>query len=194
MVNVGRAFRLICRSTGDFSGAVIWMKAEEDVTSIGLYLIHYSVHQNYYAFFPFLIHSDAVNNHTITIEDLEMLYVLQVSENEAVLVTIDGFGITRASSGPYTCMATNNLTQARMTITIDVLGNSQNSKFMGRISESVFFPSLDPRQAPTILQVSDSSFLRFSVTSDDKDQLQTSIRAADRNVLFHYINTLVSIG
>ena len=55
-----------------------------------------------------------------------------------------------------------------------------------------FFPSPDPRQAPTILQVSDSSFLRFSVTSDDTDGLQASIRAADRNVLFHHINTLVS--
>ena len=76
------------------------------------------------SFFPFLVHSDAVNNDTITLEDLEMLYVRQESENEAVLVTIDGFGITRASSGPYTCMATNNLTQARMTVNIDVLGDS----------------------------------------------------------------------
>ena len=48
MVNVGRAFSLTCRSTGDFSGAVVWMKAEEDIASIGLYSYHYSVHQNYY--------------------------------------------------------------------------------------------------------------------------------------------------
>ena len=54
-----------------------------------------------------------------------MLYVRQESENEAALVTIDGFGITRSSSGPYICMATNNLTQARTTINIDVLGDSQ---------------------------------------------------------------------
>ena len=53
-----------------------------------------------------------------------MLYVLQESENEAALITIEGFGITRTSSGPYTCMATNNLTETRMTITIDVLGDS----------------------------------------------------------------------
>ena len=54
MVNVGRAFRLPCRSTGDFSGAVVWMKAEEDVTSIGLYSYHYSVHQNYHDIIFFL--------------------------------------------------------------------------------------------------------------------------------------------
>jgi hypothetical protein len=76
------------------------------------------------SFSPFLIHSDVVNSQTITIEDLDVLYVLQESENEATLTTVDGFGITRASSGPYTCLATNNLTQARMTITIDVLGDS----------------------------------------------------------------------
>ncbi len=66
---------------------------------------------------------------------------------------------------------------------------------MGQTGESIvfFFFPLDPRQPPTILQVSDSSFLRFSVTSGDKDQLQTSIRAADRDVLFHHINTLVSM-
>ena len=37
MVNVGRAFRLACRSVGDFSGAVVWMKDKENVPYIGLY-------------------------------------------------------------------------------------------------------------------------------------------------------------
>ena len=52
-----------------------------------------------------------------------MLYVLQESENEAVLTTIEGFGITQVSSGSYTCLATNNLTQAGITVTVDVLGD-----------------------------------------------------------------------
>ena len=76
--------------------------------------------------FSFLlpIHPDTVNNQTITIEDLEMLYVLQESENEAVLTTVDGFGITKASAGPYTCLATNNLTLAGIPLTVNVLGDS----------------------------------------------------------------------
>ena len=55
-----------------------------------------------------------------------------------------------------------------------------------------FFLPSDPRQSPSILQVSDSSFLRFSVTINDTEELQASIRAADKDVLFHHINTLVS--
>ena len=47
MVSVGRAFRLTCRSTGDFSGAVVWMKAGENVPTIGMYSYHhYSFHLN----------------------------------------------------------------------------------------------------------------------------------------------------
>ena len=38
MVNVGRVFRLACRSVGDFSGPVVWMKDEETVPNIGVYL------------------------------------------------------------------------------------------------------------------------------------------------------------
>ena len=68
--------------------------------------------------------SDTVHNKTsITSEDLELLYVLQESEVEAVLITIDGFGVTGASSGSYSCLATNNLTQAAIAATVDVLGN-----------------------------------------------------------------------
>ena len=76
---------------------------------------------NFTLFFP--IFSDTVDNQTITVETLEMLYVQQPSENEAALVTVDGFGITTASNGLYTCLATNNLTQARMNIRINVLGD-----------------------------------------------------------------------
>ena len=76
-----------------------------------------------YNYIPSLIHLDTVNNHSITTETLEMLYVLQESENEAVLTTIEGFGITQVSSGSYTCLATNNLTQAGITVTVDVLGD-----------------------------------------------------------------------
>lgn len=65
-----------------------------------------------------------MSNQTITVENLERLYVIQVSESEAVLTTIEGFGITRSSSGLYTCSATNNLTQAGMSITVNVLGDS----------------------------------------------------------------------
>lgn len=65
-----------------------------------------------------------MNNRSITVEDLEMLYVLQELESEAVLTTIDGFGITATSSGVYTCLAANNLTEAGMNITIDVEGGS----------------------------------------------------------------------
>lgn len=128
MVNVGRGLRLTCRSLGDFSGTVIWMKAEENVPSIGVYSYYYSLYQNYitslFLSILSLIYSDTINNKTITTEDLEMLYVLQESENEAVLTTIEGFGITRSSTGSYICLATNNLTQAGMTLTVDVLGDS----------------------------------------------------------------------
>ena len=42
-----------------------------------------------------------------------------------------------------------------------------------------------------MFQASDSSFFRFSLTGNDSFGLQTSVRAADEAVLFHYINTLV---
>ena len=71
-----------------------------------------------------LLNSDTVHNKTaITSEDLELLYVLQEWEDEAVLKTLDGFGVTVASSGSYSCLATNNLTQAAIAATVDVLGN-----------------------------------------------------------------------
>lgn len=49
----------------------------------------------------------------------------------------------------------------------------------------------DPTRQST-LQVSDSSFIRFSMTGNETKALQNSIRAADKEVLFHYISTLVS--
>lgn len=42
MVSVGRAFHLTCQSIDDFSGDVVWMKAGENVPSIGMYLYHCS--------------------------------------------------------------------------------------------------------------------------------------------------------
>lgn len=65
---------------------------------------------------------DDVNNQTITTEILQTLYVDQISQNEAILTTLDGFGITTTSEGTYTCLAANNLTDAVLTITVDVLG------------------------------------------------------------------------
>ena len=58
----------------------------------------------------------------ITVEKLEALYVDHMSVNEAVLMTIDGFGISTGSDGLYTCVATNNLTQAQRNVTISVQG------------------------------------------------------------------------
>ena len=66
--------------------------------------------------------TDDVNNQTITTEILQTLYVHQISQNEAILTTLDGFGITTTLEGTYTCLATNNLTDAVLTITVDVLG------------------------------------------------------------------------
>lgn len=51
-----------------------------------------------------------------------MLYVHQPSENEAVLMTIDRFGITEVADGTYTCTAINNITDTRRNIIITVLG------------------------------------------------------------------------
>ena len=67
--------------------------------------------------------SDTVNDNNITTDVLRMLYVHQLSENEAVLMTVEGFGITTEADGVYTCLARNNLTEDRMTINIRVLGN-----------------------------------------------------------------------
>ena len=56
----------------------------------------------------------------------------------------------------------------------------------------VVFVVLDPSLPSSVLQLSDSSFFRFSLNINDTDELQDSIGAADEDVFFHYINTLVS--
>lgn len=67
--------------------------------------------------------TDAVDNQTITTDTLQTLYVRQLSESEAVLTTIDRFGVTNLTDEVYTCVATNNLTEARRSVTINVLGD-----------------------------------------------------------------------
>ena len=67
--------------------------------------------------------TESLNISNITTDALQMLYVHQQSENEAVLMTIEQFGITHATEGNYTCLAMNNLTEAEVNIFIDVLGN-----------------------------------------------------------------------
>ena len=67
---------------------------------------------------------DAVDNQTITTETLQTLYVRQLSESEVVLMTIGRFGVTKLADGNYTCIATNNLTEARSSVAINVLGDS----------------------------------------------------------------------
>lgn len=64
-----------------------------------------------------------MDNQTVTTDTLQTLYVHQLSENKAVLTTVDGFGITKLADGNYTCVATNNLTEARRSVVINVLGD-----------------------------------------------------------------------
>ena len=73
---------------------------------------------------PSYLSIDTVDNQTVTTDALQMLYVHQLSENEAVLMTIDQFGVTELADGIYTCIATNNLTEARSSVDINVLGDS----------------------------------------------------------------------
>ena len=123
--NIGRLreFSLTCQSVGDFAGSVVWMKSDRNVSSIGLsfstcLLIYLSLTLASYLVI------DTVDNQTVTTDILQMLYVHQLSENEAVLMTIDQFGVTKLADGIYTCIATNNLTEARRSVTIIVLGDS----------------------------------------------------------------------
>ena len=100
------------------------MKDGLNITSIGLLSILMCTH-NYTnkRLATNLYLTESLNISNITTDALQMLYVHQRSENEAVLMTIEQFGITQATEGNYTCLAMNNLTEAEVNVFIDVLGN-----------------------------------------------------------------------
>ena len=52
----------------------------------------------------------------------------------------------------------------------------------------------DPSQPQSALQVSDSFIFRFSLNDSNVNELQEDLRAADKDILFHFINTIVSFS